>query len=403
MSRGPERDGLRAARWLALALATPLVGVGVGVGLGCARASAKSQEPPAAVASSTRTLTVDAATLARLGLQTFRVGDPVVAPTLVAPGSLEFDAQRYAQVGPKLDGRVAAVHVRLGDWVKKGDPLATMTVPSLGDAQATAIRARAGKLAAQKNAERERALLAERLTTAREAELAASELAEADAQLAAAEARLAALGVSGAAGGAAGGERAAGSIGGQLVLRAPIEGAVVARNAVLGGHLASTDVAFAIADTRQLVARIDVHERQLPSVAIGAEVALAFDALEGRTRTGAVVFIDPDVSRDTRMAKVRVAVDNDDRALRAGMSARATFAPRPGPGERRLRLPADAVQTLGEKSVVFVELRPGGFEIREVVVARRSADVVELERGVLEGERVVARGAFLLKSEASAS
>ena len=63
-------------------------------------------------------------------------------------------------------------------------------------------------------------------------------------------------------------------------------------------------------------------------------------------------------------------------------------------------LPADAVQPVGDRFVVYV---PGGqpdaFVEREVQVGARIGDLVQIESGVAPGERVVTRGAFFLRAE----
>jgi len=115
------------------------------------------------------------------------------AQTLRVPGTLDYNLDHYAEIGTLLEGRVASVSARLGDRVKKGQVLATVVVPSVANAQADFLTARASATASRKNLQREQELLSKELTTAREAEVAQSESAKGEADLAAAEARLRAL------------------------------------------------------------------------------------------------------------------------------------------------------------------------------------------------------------------
>ena len=48
---------------------------------------------------------------------------------------------------------------------------------------------------------------------------------------------------------------------------------------------------------------------------------------------------------------------------------------------------------------VFVATAPGRYELRPVEIGREAHGMVEIRHGLREGERVVARGAFVLKSE----
>jgi multidrug efflux pump subunit AcrA (membrane-fusion protein) len=65
----------------------------------------------------------------------------------------------------------------------------------------------------------------------------------------------------------------------------------------------------------------------------------------------------------------------------------------------RLLVPAPSVQPIGDDSVVFVETQPGTFEVRKVVVTRRTTQVAEIGEGLARGERIVVEGAFILRGE----
>ena len=62
-------------------------------------------------------------------------------------------------------------------------------------------------------------------------------------------------------------------------------------------------------------------------------------------------------------------------------------------------VPADAVQDLGERRVVFVPDGSGGYRPRDVEVGVEHDGRIEIRRGLSAGDHVVTRGAFLLKSE----
>ena len=66
-------------------------------------------------------------------------------------------------------------------------------------------------------------------------------------------------------------------------------------------------------------------------------------------------------------------------------------------------LPVDAVQDIGERRIVFVPAADGRFVARDVETGAERGGRIEIRRGVVVGERVVVRGAFLLKSQLLAS
>ena len=379
----------RIARLRGATLAMLVIAAAAASSTGCGnKASATTQDAPKEVPV-VRQVVVDAESIKRLGIKTGKAGGEGALAKITVPGSIEYDLLHYAEVGPRLDGRVVDVKVKLGDHVKKGDLLADLAVPSLAEAQAAYLTSNAALSAAKKNAEREKGLLEKNLTTAREAEVAQAELNKAQAESQAAKARLDALGVAG------------GGVGGQIKLVAPIDGTVVARNAVLGAFSSSTANAFVIADTAKLVATLEVHEADITYLQLESEVSFTADGIPGRSFKGKLTYIDPTVNKISRIVRARVQVDNSDGTLRPGMFIRAAVALPKVEATGNIALPPEAVQPLGNDDVIFVERTPDHFEVRKVVIARRTSEIVEIKEGVTKGETVVVQGAFLLRGEAA--
>jgi hypothetical protein len=93
-----------------------------------------------------------------------------------------------------------------------------------------------------------------------------------------------------------------------------------------------------------------------------------------------------------------VVLHNASHALKPGRFVTAQL-PLAGPGAEGTTVPSEAVQRLFGLTAVFVETVPGTFELRSIETGRESAGKVEVRRGLRDGERVVTRGAFVLKSE----
>ncbi len=340
-----------------------------------------------------RTVKFDPSALQRLGIQVAPAGGVHGVQILHVPGTFEYNLEKYAEVGSIVDGRITSLSSRVGDIVKKGQHLATLSVPSIAQAQSQYISAQAAALVAKEHAERERALLKKQLTTAHEAELASSDAIRTEADMAAAAARLRVLGVSLPSGG----KTILGA--GSLTLVAPIGGVVVKRDAVLGRYLQPNETAFVIADPTSLWATVDVYENDLPYFKVNAEVELTVDALPGKIVKGKVFLIEPQVGRETRMLRARIAVDNANGELKPGLFVRASIKIEDEKHDKTLPVPSSAVQPLGESDVVFIEIQPGKYEIRNVRIGRRTAQVAEILEGLRDGERIVVEGAFLLRGE----
>ena len=331
-------------------------------------------------------------TVTRLGIRAAPAGDIDSAAALHIPGSLDYNVDRYADVGTLLEGRVASVLVKIGDRVSAGQALATLMVPSIANARAEYLAAAAAASAARQNTDREQKLLKGGLTTTREAEVARRDAAGAEARLSATSAKLRALHIDvprdrDAVGGA-----------GTHVLRTPIDGVIVRRDIVLGAYLQPSKTAFAVADLSELWAMLDVYEADLPYLREGASVHLTFDALAGKTVEGKVALLESRLGKASRSVRARVDVPNPDGELRPGLYCRASVD-LPGTESDTVMLPAQAVQPLAEQDVVFVERSAGNFEVRPVRVVRRTSEIVEVAEGVGAADRVVIEGAFFLRGE----
>ncbi len=371
-----------------LALASVLL-VLAGGAAGC-KEKAMAAEP--AAATGPKTVKFDPKALERLGVKVDVAGAKTAQNDLDVAGSLEYDLDRYAEVGTVLDGRVATLSVKVGDPVKKGQVLATLVVPSIAAAQAEFVSAEAVARISKENASREEALLQRELTTAREAEVARGEATKSQAELAAATAKLQALGVNKPVG--------SGTItgAGTLTLVAPIGGVVVRREAVLGHFLQPQETAFVIADPHSLRASLNVYEQDLAYFKIGTETTITFDALPGKVVKGHVLVVEPQVGKSSRSARALIEVPNLDGSLRPGLFVRASI-PLPQEAGARLLVPSGAVQPLAEDDVVFVEREPGLFEVRKVEIARRTPQVAEIHAGLTRGERIAVEGGFVLRGE----
>jgi cobalt-zinc-cadmium efflux system membrane fusion protein len=376
-------------------LLTPLAGLLFLFSLsGCpGEKNAVAQDSAPAKPETAKLVKFDAKSLERLGIKVEAAGSTAGALDLEVPGSLEYNLDKYAEVGTLVDGRLTSVTVKPGDSVKKGTVLATLVVPSIASAQAEYLSAEAAAKSAKQNLDRETDLLGKGLTTAREAELARAEGSKTDADYAAAKAKLQALGV----GTPTQGTKISGA--GMLSLTAPIDGVVVRRDAILGRFLQAKETAFVIADPSDLRAALNVYEADLPYFQVGQEAEIFVDALPGKSFKGKIALVEPQIGKQSRSARAYINVANQDNLLKPGLFVRASIKLPDNVAQGRLLIPGPAVQPIGGDSVVFVEREPGTFEVRKVQVARKTTEIAEIREGLAKGEKIVVDGAFVLRGE----
>ncbi len=123
------------------------------------------------------------------------------------------------------------------------------------------------------------------------------------------------------------------------------------------------------------------------------------DGVAGRTFTGTVSWIASEVDARTRTVTARAEVQNPDGLLRAGQFARASVGV--AVPEGAATVPMEAVQRVGDESVVFVRTADGLYEPRIVRPGRSDGRRVQVAGEVRAGDTVVTTGAFLLRTELS--
>jgi cobalt-zinc-cadmium efflux system membrane fusion protein len=309
-----------------------------------------------------------------------------LSPVLHLTGTVEFDPDRVAAIGARIQGRVRSVLKIEGDPIKRGDVLAEIESAELGAAQAALISARAHLIAAAANERRERELANAKISSSRDAEVAAAAEASARAELQAAEGRVRAMG------GMPNGEP------GILQLRSPIEGRVVARNLLRGQFVEPTVTAFKVADLSRVFVELAVFEREVSTIHAGDKVEFTVPGTGHKKATGHVSYVGDEIDLLTKTAAVRVIVEAPPVPLRPGQSVIATIhtAAR---SEPTLLLPRDSVTSVDGKWTVFVAHDETSVEPRAIELGREDGDQVEIAKGIKEGERVVSNGVFALKSE----
>ncbi|MBR0908731.1 efflux RND transporter periplasmic adaptor subunit [Bradyrhizobium japonicum] len=180
---------------------------------------------------------------------------------------------------------------------------------------------------------------------------------------------------------------------------APRDGVVLERNAIEGMRANPGDVLFRIADTSVVWALVDVAERDLGNIAMGQSVAVRARSFPGRSFTGTIAVVYPQVNRDTRTVRVRIELANPDAVLLPDMYVDADIDT--ADAAPVLAIQDSAVLDTGSRQAVLVDKGEGRFEPREVKLGRRGGGYVEVRQGLADGEAVVTSANFLIDAESN--
>jgi Cu(I)/Ag(I) efflux system membrane fusion protein len=181
---------------------------------------------------------------------------------------------------------------------------------------------------------------------------------------------------------------------------APTTGTVTAKQVILGQRVAPGDELYRIVDLSRVWVIADVAESDLAEIAVGSRATMTFRAYAARPVEGEVTFIYPELRAQTRTARVRIEVPNEDGRLKADMYADVLF--HGGAGTQPvLAVPASAVIDSGSRQVVLIARGEGRFEPRPVRLGRRDDGHAEVLDGLGVDEEIVTSATFLIDAESN--
>jgi cobalt-zinc-cadmium efflux system membrane fusion protein len=312
------------------------------------------------------------------------------------PGVIEPNAYRQVVVTPLVGGRVTRVGPALGDRVRRGQTLAEIYSPTLAEAQTRYISAQAMLDAHVRELQRTERLVEIGAGSRQELEKIHAEHAAQTAAVQSARSQLELLGISAPAL-----EKMAPghNVSATTNVPAPIDGVVTERGANVGLNVDTATKLFTVVDLSTVWIVADLYEKDFSRVRIGSEAAITTSARPDLTLRGRVNYIDPQVSADTRTAKVRIEVPNPGGELRLGMYADVLVSG--ASGTSAPRVPRAAVQNVGDRTVVYLSnpKEPGTFVEREVRLGQTSEQQVEVVSGIQPGDVVVTEGSFFVRAE----
>jgi RND family efflux transporter MFP subunit len=312
-------------------------------------------------------------------------------------------ARRQATVSAKITGKVVEVRIEEGMRVREGQVLARLddkearAQVALARAQLAAARAQDAEIQAQlaqaeRDYTRQQELIARELISAQAMDAARAQRDTLRARLASNQQQIQV---------AAEALRVAEVQLDNTIIRAPFGGVVTAKTAQpgetispisAGGGFTRTGIGT-IVDMDSLEIQVDVNEAFINRVTPEQPVEATLNAYPDWKIPGSVIAIIPTADRSKATVKVRIAIKAKDPRIVPDMGVRVAFlnpeGTRPGPAaEPAVLVPAEAVRTAGETSVVFV-YADGKVARRAVTVGQAVGGEREVLSGVQPGERVV--------------
>ena len=183
-------------------------------------------------------------------------------------------------------------------------------------------------------------------------------------------------------------------------LKSLIAGTVLDRQLTIGERAEEGKSAFLIANLSSVWCNLRIYANHLEDVKTGQRVRITVGSHE-KSMDAMLVWISPIVDERTRSAIGRAVLENSHGDLRPGLFAAGSVIL--DETKVPMAVPAEAIQTIDGKSVVFVNEdaeKEGEFHVNPVLTGISDDHFVEIKAGLKAGARVVVRNSFTLKAEA---
>jgi cobalt-zinc-cadmium efflux system membrane fusion protein len=374
----------RTPSWPVLIGAMALAG-GAGFGIAQLTRTPPAAEAPEAPAAAADVLAVTPAQLSTMGIAVETAAPSSFSAALAAPGSVVAAPGGEAVVTAQAAGAITRLNKRLGDPVRAGEVLALVASREAAGMAADRQAADARANLARATLAREKSLFDQRVSPRQDYERAQAELAAAEAEArrartVAATARLAGDGRS-------------------LAVVSPISGRVTETGATLGGYVQPDAELFHIADPSRVQVEAALPAADAARIRPGDPARVTTSA--GQSLAATVRTVTPSVSAETRAATVVLALAAGAAAT-PGDAVRVEITSTASAGAPAIAIPEEAVQSVNGRDVVFVRT-PAGFKVQPVTVAARGGGRASIASGLVAGQAVATRNAFVLKAELTKS
>ena len=180
-------------------------------------------------------------------------------------------------------------------------------------------------------------------------------------------------------------------------------GVVTTKKVNVGDYVSQGASLFDIANLSRVWVLFDAYESDLPFLNVGNTVSFSLQALPDKDFNSTIRFIDPVIDPVSRVAKVRVEVDNSGGKLKPEMFATGIVKANLNAYKDKLVIPRSAVLWTGKRSVVYVKQSDSDelhFRMREIETGPMLGNSYVVISGLEEGEEIVSDGTFSVDAAA---
>lgn len=296
-------------------------------------------------------------------------------------GKITTDNNKFIEIFPIVGGSVNKVYVELGDYVKKGQLLATIKSTEVASFEKELEDAKSDVLVAKNNLKVAQELFDGKLSTNSEVIHAKSDLEKAQAQLNRIQETYKIYNIKN---------------GSTFEIRSPLDGFIIQKNINQDMLLRNdrTDNIFDIAEIDDVWAIANVNESDINQVKLGIDASVTTLSYPDKKFHGKVDKIFNIIDPETKAMKVRIKLSNPNFLLKPEM--RASIKLSYNENTSMIAIPSEAVIFDKSKNFVMVFKDRNNIETRQVEVYRQLSNVTFISSGLTEGEKVITENQILI-------
>jgi RND family efflux transporter MFP subunit len=310
-----------------------------------------------------------------IGVKTGAVEYKQLSDDIRATGTVDIDERLLSYLQVRFPGYIRKVFADATyQYVRKGEPLFTIYSPDLVATQQEYLLARQNQKALSASTVDGVASGAESLSTAAEQRLEQWEVPQSEI------ARL----------------KETGKPVTDLTINSPVAGYIIERNALPNMYAEPSTKLYTVADLSRVWVYAQIFQNDVGRVKPGDAAQITVDSYPGRTFSGQIEEILPQVDMATRTVRVRLAIANPGLKLKPGMFVNVDLRTNMG---RQLVVPASAVIQSGTRQLVFLNQGDGRLEPKGITTGPRVGDDFIVLKGLRPHQSIVTSANFLIDSE----
>ena len=298
------------------------------------------------------------------------IGNGTFGNKLVLTGTLNFNQDKLSSVNARVEGRIDKLYFKnIGDYIKKGDKLYDLYSEQLNNAKQEYVTA-----LEQKNT-------------------IGNSLINYGALVESAKAKLHLWGMTDAQIKELSQNK---DISTHTTFYSAESGYITTLDVKEGDYVMEGGPVVQLANLSTLWAEAQVYTTQMSLIKKNENATVQIPDMNNETVNGTIDFINPEINPGTRINLVRVTIANKNNLLHPGMPVYISISNKKS---KSLTLPSGAVLRDSKGATVWIQIKPGVYEMRMVKTGIEENNSIEITSGLMEGEVVVTSGAYLLNSE----